>query len=631
MAVGQRELASGFAIPEPAPRDPWAWAGSVAAFLQLPAEALLLALEAHHMALFGERASGSQVEAWLDEVAVLAAGLQEVVDADPPAADWPIVFEYELPFEGGRRPDAVVLAGGAIVVLEFKSSAFVEVAGRDQVGAYARDLGDYHEASQGRTIIPVLVETATPSRNQIRGDVLISGRRDLGAILRQCAASGGIELEAWLDAPYRPLPALVSAARRIFAGEAVPHVKRALAARLPETVDLAQSLIAETEQTGGRRLIVITGVPGAGKTLVGLRVVYEHPADSPAATFLSGNGPLVAVLQDALGSGVFVRDLHKFITSYGRTTRVPDQHVIVFDEAQRAWDADYMAEKKHVLASEPQLLVGIAESIRDWAVVLALVGEGQEIHSGEESGLTQWREAIETTDESAWDVVCPPALESTFRGLDVRTEPLLQLALSMRSRRAERLHEWVASVLNGRLDDARPVAAAIAEEEFPIYVTRDLEAAKLYASERYDGEPDARYGLLASSQAKVLSKFGVDNSFMATSKTFNVSKWFNGQREDPRSCCALTRVATEFGCQGLELDLPIVCWGDDLLWDGAAWRLKPIRRRYPQRDPQELLRNTYRVLLTRGRDGLVIWIPPDVLLDKTAVALEAAGAVKLAI
>jgi DUF2075 family protein len=376
-------------------------------------------------------------------------------------------------------------------------------------------------------------------------------------------------------------------------------------------------------------LILITGVPGAGKTLVGLRVVYEHPAESPEATFLSGNGPLVTVLQDAVGSAVFVRDLHKFITSYGRTTRVPDQHVIVFDEAQRAWDAEYMAEKKHVLASEPHLLVGIAEAISDWAVLVGLVGEGQEIHSGEESGLAQWREAIETNTASAWEVVCPPALQHEFRGLDVRAESLLQLALSMRSRRAERIHEWVGLVLGGQLHDARPLATEVASEEFPIYITRDLDAAKLYTTVRYEGEPDARYGLLASSHAKALPKHGVDNSFLATNRTFNVAKWFNGRKEDPRSCCALTRVATEFSCQGLELDLPIVCWGDDMLWSDGTWVLRPIRRRYPQRDPEELLRNTYRVLLTRGRDGLIIWLPADPLFDRTASAIEAAGAMRL--
>ncbi len=198
-------------------------------------------------------------------------------------------------------------------------------------------------------------------------------------------------------------------------------MRRALAARIPETIDAIHDLINDAEAESRRRLILLTGVPGAGKTLVGLRVVYERSEGDPMSTFLSGNGPLVTVLQHALQSKVFVRDLHKFITSYGLTTRIPEQHVLVFDEAQRAWDAAYMEFKKRGTLSEPDLLVRIGGRLPEWAALVGLVGEGQEIYSGEEAGITQWRTALEQDGVGDWQIYCPPALAASFKGLDVET------------------------------------------------------------------------------------------------------------------------------------------------------------------------------------------------------------------
>ncbi len=143
-----------------------------------------------------------------------------------------------------------------------------------------------------------------------------------------------------------------------------------------------------------------------------------------------------------------------------------------------------------------------------------------------------------------------------------------------------------------------------------MYVTRDLDVARAYVRRRIDGEPDKRVGLLASSHAKRLEAHGVPNSFMATSH-MNVARWYNAPPDHPEASNALTQPVTEFGCQGLELDLPIVCWGEDYLWSNDAWRRTPIRRRYPQDDPMVLLENAYRVLLTRGRDGVVVFVRPS--------------------
>lgn len=321
-----------------------------------------------------------------------------------------------------------------------------------------------------------------------------------------------------------------------------------------------------------------------------------------------------------------MKDLHKVVLSYGKQGRLPRENILVFDDAQRAWDVDQVERKHGIQKSEPDLLIGIGEQVPEWSVLVGLVGEGQEIHVGEEGGIGQWVTAIDPPNATEeWSVWCANKLRDTFAGHEVSCDDQLDLTVSLRSRRAEVLHEWVADLLAGTLAPAARKAMVIQTEGFPMYLTRDLDEAKDYARWRYREEPDKRYGLVASSHSKVLPKHGVPNDFMTTNKFMRFGQWYNAPREDPRSCCALELPVTEFGCQGLELDLPIVCWGEDARWTGTEWLLTPIRRRIKQADPQQLLRNTYRVLLTRARDGFVVYIPDDASLDQTEVALLAAG------
>jgi DUF2075 family protein len=603
-----------------ATRAPWGWAGAVSDFLDTRQQDWESDLTSHCVALTGETPSASQRDAWGSEYVVLTNAFMSLA-----VSSWNVVFEFELPFEGGRRPDVVLLAGDAIIVLEFKGSRAIDASQIDQVAAYARDLREYHAASHWRKVVPVLVSTELVGPDRISGDVTVCGPDSLPDTLEENRGAGIIDFDEWLHAPYAPLPTLVSAARRIFQHEPLPHVRRALAARVPETVALVDRLTADAQRGDLRRLIFVTGVPGAGKTLVGLRTVYERTEGKAGSTFLSGNGPLVKVLQDALHSTAFVRDLHKFVSSYGLTDRVPEQQVIVFDEAQRAWDSGYMFKQRGIAHSEPELLLRIGERLPNWAALVGLVGTGQAIYSGEEGGMALWRDALDLVHAREWEIFCPPSIEGYFAGLEPQALPELDLRVPLRSRQAERLAEWVDQLIAGRLGVAEAIAESLREADFPVYVTRDLEAAKEYARERYNREPDPRYGLLASSHARDLERHGVDNSWFATNRT-NIAKWFNAPSHDAKSCCALTQPVTEFQCQGLEVDLPIVCWGDDFVWRGDEWLLRPRRRRYVIEDPDGLLRNAYRVLLTRGRDGLVIWVSPDTDLDETAEAIEIAGA-----
>jgi DUF2075 family protein len=289
-----------------------------------------------------------------------------------------------------------------------------------------------------------------------------------------------------------------------------------------------------------------------------------------------------------------------------------------------------MFEKKGIKRSEPQLLIGAAERLPEWSCFVGLVGEGQEIHSGEEGGLGQWAAAIrELPDAEDWEVHCSSQLADEFSGLEVTEHDLLDLTVSLRSRQAERLHDWVVYLLSGSAELARAVSVHARSEGLVMYRTRNLEHAKRYCDQRYGDDANARYGLLASSHAKVPPRYDVNNSFMATSR-MNVAKWYNADPDDPKSCCQLDQPVTEFGCQGLEVDLPIVTWGEDFLWTGRGWDYHPIRRRYPLEDPQEIVRNVYRVLLTRGRDGFIVFVPDDPRFDATAAFLESSGLSTLA-
>ena len=606
-------------------RPAWAWDGTARDFLQRDTSAWRAALEEHHNDLLGDQPSAAQRTAWDDSARMLEAALALCTQQMNGVEVWGVVFEYELPLEGGRRPDVVVLAGATVVVIEFKTAPLFSTANFDQVAAYARDIHDYHSESRDAELAAVLASTSGKSQARTEPGVLTAGTPEqLADALTGAAAGSQRDRTEWLQATYAPLPTIVEAARVIFRHEPLPRIKRHESLGVDDSVTAVHELAAAARSDDSLALVLIAGVPGAGKTLAGLRTVYEYSGDEALATFLSGNGPLVQVLQDALGSSVFVRDLHAAVKSFGLRGQTPRQRLIVFDEAQRAWDAAKMFDKHGLRKSEPEVLIEAAERIPGWAVLVGLVGEGQEIHGGEEGGLGQWADAIHAGGRD-WHIVVPPRLATVFDGLDVATDERLDLSVSLRSHRAEHLHDWVSRLLGEELERAGARAVEIERDDFPIRLFRDLEAAKAYTRERYEQEEGKLYGLLASSHAKNLPKLGVDNSWRATSQV-RIARWFNDPPHSPQSARNLDQPATEFMCQGLELDLPVVCWGSDLLWGRDGWSVTPIRRKFPLQDPEQIVLNTYRVLLTRGRDGLVLFVPPGPAYDPTADALVAAGA-----
>ncbi len=602
------------------------WSGSVRTFLDQPQSLIEHSLESHLQGLLGFNAAGSQVEAWLEEIEVLKRVFRDLSISKPSSLEWSIVLEYELPLEGGRRPDVIVLGPNKIYVLEFKQDPVLQRSSLDQVAAYARDLAEYHSESHGVEVLPLLVPTRTVDKSEIRDVVSVLSPDKIAPFLDAASDEAPINLEKWLDGDYAPLPTLIAAAKMIFSNERLPAIKRAESYGVAKAVLKLREIARTTEFNSERALAFVSGVPGAGKTLVGLQFVYEESNQDSQAVFLSGNGPLVEVLRDALKSKAFVSDLHAFIKSYGTTSKIPKQHIIVFDEAQRAWDASNMMIKKGVAYSEPELLVAIGERIPNWTALVGLIGHGQEIHTGEEAGISGWFEAIESKHAvSDWKVYSPPRFSKSFPNHSITECEELDLNHSLRSKQAEYLHDWVQSLLSGQLSEASKISQRIWIQNFPIFISRDLEDAKQYVTQRFEGEAGKRYGIIASSKDRILPKYGINNGFHETKQVKN-AKWYNNNLGEPGSCCNMEEVVTEFGCQGLELDMAIVAWGNDYLWDGSGWQMRKMRTRIPQQDPHQLRMNSYRVLLTRSREGLVIFIPPLPEFDQTEHAFLAAGA-----
>jgi hypothetical protein len=441
----------------------------------------------------------------------------------------------------------------------------------------------------------------------------------------------GLSTEEFLNVDaYAPLPTIVSAARSLYDKRPLPFIKRARANTDP-ALQAISNISHNAASSKTRNLVLLNGVPGSGKTLVGLQLVHAGWLDDLAverngkkmspAVYLSGNGPLVAVLQDALRGGpvpgsVFVQDIKKYVAYYsGTRERTPPEHLVVFDEAQRAHDAERVAtvHKRPIGQSEPEHLLEFCARIPEWCVLVALIGDGQAIHVGEEVGIQLWVDAIaKRPDHENWAVHGPEHVGPHFSNVraNCSSDNALNLDTEIRFHLTPKVHAFVEALLE---DSSTSKCRSIADELFAgghrFLVTRSLTDAKAYLRERYEGAPLARYGILASSKDKLLPGFGVDNTFQTTKK-LKVGPWYNRPPEDALSCCQLDTVATEFSSQGLELDAAICAWGSDLLREQGQWSMRMSRgTRGRLHDPLQLRKNVYRVLLTRGRDGTVVYVP----------------------
>ena len=611
--------------------------------------------------------SPQQTAAWREEVPLLQLEADELLAVRHTATEYGIVLEYKLPYDG-RRPDVIVLADGAVVVLELKGkrSESLNQADFDQISAYARDLRAYHKECQEREVYPILVPTRERDFSEEIDGVFVSSPDRLDEVVGLLADKSkgtGPDIKQFLgQGSYSPAPSLVQAARELFESGEIREIWRARAFTDP-AVEAIGSITREAAVTRTRHLVLVTGVPGSGKTLVGMRAVHDQSlldlavdrsSNKPTVPglYLTGNGPLAEVLQYELkraggGGATFIRHIKNYLDRYvSNPTWEPPEHLLVFDEAQRAFSPDRVADIHsnwgvHQIASEPDLFVRICDRMPEWSVLVGLIGEGQEINVGEEEGLIQWKDALEKSEHD-WIVHSPEEINNIFADSDIRTRDnvALNLDTEIRFHRATHLHEFVNEVLTkGDIATAANIAKSVKSpngettDGLRLYVTRDLDLAKTYLQERYVEAPEARFGLIASSRDKNLESFGVYNGFMATRRV-KLGPWFTSGDEDPFSCRNLNTVVTEFGCQGLELDMALVAWGTDLIRNENHWsddnaRGYSRRGRAKTRDPFQMRLNAYRVLLTRGRDGSIIFVPPLANLDETYEFLMQCGVSEL--
>lgn len=631
----------------------YGWGNRFPIFRDTPVRVIRGSLEA-----FVQDASREQIRAWDDSIPVLQGEVAEVIQSDEQATRYSAILEYELPLES-RRTDVILLAKGTVVVLELKGKTSPSQADIDQAAAYARDLRCYHAECANRPVMAICVPMLAKGYVGEHFGVHVAGPDALDQLVSALQADPNrppLEPSAFLaESAYRPLPTLVQAARELFQTGRLRPIHRARAATDPAVQEICD-IIHQAAATRSRRLVLLTGVPGAGKTLVGLRIAHAHFLDdlavarangkpSTPAVFLSGNGPLVEVLQyelrDAGGGGkTFVRGVKDYVKTYSsRRGLIPPEHVLIFDEAQRAFDAEQVAVKHATTPgfaggkSEPEHFVEFAERIPEWCVVIGLIGGGQEIHVGEEAGLVQWLHALTgAANPSAWTVHGPAQVESVFKGSSIpyRSSSHLSLDTELRFHLASDVHRFVTGLLDGSPpDDNAKLASSLEHQGYHLRITADLDAAKQYLQERYAEAPEARYGLLASSKDRDLERLGIPNDFQST-KRIQFGPWYGDAETDSgeRSCRRLRDCVTEFGAQGLELDAVLLAWGTDLVRDGSKWsnaRARGYKRGAHVKSPFQLRLNAYRVLLTRGRDATVVFLPPLPALDETREYLSRSG------
>lgn len=602
----------------------------------------------------------TQRDAWQEEIRILKLVLDGFTGT--------VYFEYSIP-RMGKRIDVVCIIGAVVFILEFKAGQdqFLH-ADEDQVMDYALDLKNFHEQSHELWIAPVLVATeaqgkpilvsSTHQNDKILFPIRCNKVNLREAIENVIAFADGekIDQKEWASGGYHPTPTIVEAATALYRGHSVSEISRsdAGAKNLSQTTDCVSKIIERSLKQKGKSICFVTGVPGAGKTLVGLNIATLHMDEKHDlySVYLSGNGPLVAILREALtrdkvhvekekGNKLrkyiamnavkqFIQNVHNFRDEcLIDETKPPIEHVVLFDEAQRAWNLEqtenFMARKRdkpHFGKTEPDFLISCLDRHHDWAVIVCLVGGGQEINTGE-AGISEWIRALRDSYPD-WNIYLSPhlsdseyAVQDDLNRFEDKTklhyEEDLHLSVSMRSFRAENVSLFVKQILDRDAESAKLTLSCISAN-YPIMLTRNLQTAKEWLKNQARGSE--RYGIVVSSQAERLKPYAIDVKFPT-----DPIHWFLDGKDDIRSSYYLEDVATEFDIQGLELDWACVTWDADFRYTPDGWVCKSFvgtkwnNIKAPER--QLYLKNAYRVLLTRARQGMVIVVPEGDPSDPT--------------
>ncbi len=590
---------------------------------------------------YGYGGSPEQEYAWRRQVEALCAAITVAG-----GWRWTIALEYDL-LRLEKRADAVVLTDRAIFVIEFKAGA-PDKAGLAEAEDYALDLRDFHAGSRHHPIMPVLVASdaafAPPAQRELLWQAvsppLVAGHATLGIALcwaQSAAPPPDVRLDgtSWLEAPYRPVPTIVEAATMLYARNGVAEIAaaRADAGNLTRTAAAIERAMHAAQATGDKRLVVVTGIPGAGKTLCGLNAAFA-PEAGPHSAYLTGNVPLVEVLRAALAADAVARgecrqaeagrrakqrlqNVHRFLEDNATASKLaaPPDRLVVFDEAQRAWDEEKARrgtrnKPSRLTMSEPAHTLEIMGRHAGWAVVVALIGNGQEINTGE-AGLAEWGRVVAASD-GAWKAVAAARAvnaEDPVQRLAegwprwLERDDDLDLTVPIRSVREAAAASWVDALVRGAVEEARRIAAST--PGLPFLLSREFEETRFALRRLARGR--RRAGLVAAAGAKRHRAEGLGV------QVSDVADWFLRRWPDVRASDALETFATEYDCQGLELDVVGLAWGSDLLWHDRAWRPRHFAGTrwltVRQANERRYIINTYRVLLTRARYETVIWVP----------------------
>lgn len=631
-------------------------------------------------------------EAWMGEITIM----QQVL------IPWKeehgqIIFEYDIP-RLGKRIDVVLLLRGLIFCLEFKVGKQDDFqADIEQVMDYALDLKNFHLFSHNRTIVPILIPTkfktfTTEFRPSVYHDdiynPMISGEEHLQELIMKVLEHSKAyidekPIENWLISPYAPTPTIIEAARTLYENHSVEEITRHEADKVSTdtTINYILQVIQQSKEKNSKSICFVTGVPGAGKTLVGLDVAIKQTYKDGefdkenGAVYLSGNGPLVAVLTEALARdnqckcsqrgekknlsdsrrevSEFIQIIHRYRdnmlakiknpvengeleidpekavklqkTGYGEV-----EHVAIFDEAQRSWThkriADYLKrggtygnklKVPNFPMSEAEFLIWSLDQREDWAVIICLVGGGQEINTGE-AGITEWIKALNNRFKH-WNVYIsnkltdPEYAEGRVNELlkenkKVSFSDSLHLAVSLRSFRAETLSAFIHSLLSFA-PDAQSLYQDVRNKKYPIILTRDMEKARQWLRKKARGTQQT--GVLVTKVAARFKPLAVN---ILAQGDENAVHWFLEDKTDIRSSNYLEDAATEIQVQGLELDFACVLWDADMRCENGQWtyyKFNGKNKWIPERnvESQKYMLNAYRVLLTRARQGIIICVP----------------------
>ncbi len=582
-----------------------------------------------------------QKRAWAEQISILKQNLFDFPEAT-------LFFEFSIP-RMGKRVDNILLLNGIIYLLEFKISAEnYHNSAIEQVVDYALDLKNFHSGSHNKTIVPILISTkAKEIENEIFfaedkiSNCLKTNATNFGKVIKKINIQCGKEqfnVKDWMNSSYKPTPTIIEAGQALYANHTVEDISRhgAEAINLTLTKNAVNEIIKNSKTYNQKSICFITGVPGAGKTLAGLDIATHsknHNKDDEHACFLSGNGPLVNVLKEALIRNniisekiskkkaaakldSFIQNIHHFRDEYVENLNPPSEKIIIFDEAQRAWNKEKTSkfmDKKHKLKnfeySEPELLIGVMDRHPNWCVIVCLIGEGQEINTGE-AGLEEWFKAL-NEKYPHWEIYCSSNITPTIKSkLHIKDE--LHLNVSLRSFKSAKLSEFISNLIDNKPNSAKIIYQELFTQ-YPIYLTRNLTNAKQWVRNKARGTE--RIGILTHSNAIRLKPEGI-----FVKSEIDCINWFLNNKEDIRSSYALEDCATEFDVQGLELDWTIVGWDANLRYNkgweylkfsGTKW--KNIKNIYNKK----YLLNSYRVLLTRARQGMIIFVPNGNRRDET--------------